>query len=138
MASVAGYLAAPENDLVAKVDFPSFVQGLIQGTFQAIVDASIEQMDAYGKLIAEAAASVDQFAKDRITDDKARHVLDSPQAAGRLPGLKKARTPAERLRLARRRQAADRQQLLATMVLMGINRIVVTDSRAAQEASALR
>jgi isochorismate hydrolase len=30
---------------------------------------------------------------------------------------------------ARRRMAIDRQQLLATMVMMGINRVVVTDGK---------
>ena len=35
--------------LVGSVDFPQFVGGLIQNVFQAIVNASIQQMNAYGR-----------------------------------------------------------------------------------------
>ena len=37
-------------NLVEKVNFPSFVSGLIQGVFHSIVDSSIQQMEAYAKL----------------------------------------------------------------------------------------
>src|SRR5687768_6362153 len=63
------------GNLVKTVDFPDFVSGLIQGVFQAIVDASIQQMQAYGELLAATAKSVDQFASDHITDDQAREQL---------------------------------------------------------------
>src|SRR5207302_3801351 len=46
--------------LVKKVDFPKFVGGLIKNVFQAIVESSIEQMRAYGELIANIAKTVDQ------------------------------------------------------------------------------
>src|SRR5262245_28371183 len=43
------------------IDFPSFVASLIQGTFKAIVDASIQQMEAYAELLKNVAKTVDQF-----------------------------------------------------------------------------
>jgi hypothetical protein len=97
---VAGYLAEPEGVLVQEVDFPGFVAGLIEGTFQAIVDSSIQQMEAYGKLIAEVSKSVDQFLKDKITDKRERASV-----------------------------ASQRQKLLARMVLIGIHRIVIPDRK---------
>ena len=72
-------------------DFPGFVADLIQEVFQAVVDSSIKQMEAYGKLLADVTAGVDEFVAGAES------------------------------RVARSR----RQQLLATMVLMGVNRIDV-------------
>ena len=161
------------GELVKKVDFPKFVGGLIKNVFQAIVESSIEQMRAYGELVANVAKSVDEYAKDNISENNARDWLagkypdvlgvstgsDSSFADGDTPapaspklqtkgdnaeeGLKKASVDlgmdkpvtdisdeAEEGRLvqaARLQMARGRQQLLASMVMMGINRIVVTD-----------
>jgi hypothetical protein len=162
------------GQLVQKVDFPKFVSGLIQNVFQAIVDSSLQQMKAYGELLANVAKSVDQFAKDNISENNARDWLsnrfpdqlgidvqeaegsfaegDTPPApAPRLTvtaedassaltsisqelELAKPVTdisdPAEEARLvtaAKLQIARGRQQLLASMVMLGINRIVVTD-----------
>jgi hypothetical protein len=162
------------GELVKKVDFPAFVSGLIQNVFQAIVDSSIQQMRAYGELLANVAKTVDQFAQDNITENNARDWLaqkypgqisidtggmesglaaddaapaaspkvtvtaDDPQAALKAIsedlGLAKPVTDvsdeAEERRLvlgARLQIARGRQQLLASMVILGINRIVVTD-----------
>src|SRR4051812_12507279 len=104
----------PANDLVESVDFPTFVAGLIQGTFEAIVDASIRQMSAYTELLRNVAKSVDEFMHDN--DIQNQDGGDLPVEHGKIDS-------------ARRRLAAQRQQLLATMVLMGINRLVVTDGR---------
>src|SRR5512141_1627878 len=52
-----------------------FVSGLIQNVFQAIVDSSIQQMRAYGELLANVAKTVDQFAQDNITENNARDWL---------------------------------------------------------------
>lgn len=43
------------------VDFPAFVAGLVQGTFKAIVDASIQQMEGYADLLHDVAGAVDKF-----------------------------------------------------------------------------
>jgi hypothetical protein len=119
---VAAYLTAPEGipantlsgavivvppqGLAAAVDFPTFVAGLVNGVFAAVVDATKQQMDAYAALMKDAAATVETFERDSTKD------------------------PTEVQHSARQRIAASRQQLLATMVLMGINRIVVTDGKA--------
>ena len=96
--------AMAARGLVDAVDFPSFVADLVKGTFDAIVDASVRQMEAYTELLRNVAKSVDEFMRD--------NVVDGPEDES-----------------ARRRLATQRQQTLATMVLMGINRIVVTEGK---------
>lgn len=160
--------------LVQAVDFPAFVGGLIQNVFQAIVDSSIQQMRAYGELLANVAKSVDDFARDNITENNARDWLagrfpgqlgidtgemsgsfaegdEAPQPQPRLtapgenasadltaisrelqvePPITDISDETQELRLvtaARLQIARGRQQLLASMVMLGINRIVVTD-----------
>lgn len=87
------------RDLVGEVDFPAFVSGLVKGVFTSIVNSSIRQMEAYSKMLEGIAKTVDDF-KAEATDDAPREGL-----------------------------ARSRQQQLATMVLMGINRIVVTNGQ---------
>ncbi len=161
--------------LVKKVDFPKFVSGLIQNVFQAIVDSSLQQMKAYGELLANVAKTVDQFAQDNITANNSRDWLaqkfpdklaidTSATASGFSEGEAPAqpqprvtvregadetealRAISEELQLAqpvtdlsdeaqearlvtaaRLHIARMRQQLLSSMVILGINRIVVTD-----------
>jgi hypothetical protein len=151
------------KNLVGAVDFPAFVGGLIQNVFQAIVTASIEQMEAYGKLLKSVAQTVDQFAQDNISQNNARDWLadkypdalgiehnsdtnsprlmvkgDNPDAAlarinqeqQLLKPITDLSDPEQESRLvsgARLQMARMRQQMLSSMVLMGINRIVVTD-----------
>lgn len=155
-AQVAGH-----TDLLASVNFPAFVAALIQGVFQSIVDASIQQMEAYGDLVTSVAQTVDEFAAIEISDEAARAWLagtypecfecdadsrglrlrpgvDCAEALPRLRllpvrgSLRKLRSEEIEKKLvpaARRRLVANRQQLIAGMVLMGINRIVVTDGK---------
>jgi hypothetical protein len=161
--------------LVKKVDFPKFVSGLIQNVFQAIVDSSIQQMRAYGELLANVAKTVDQYAQDNITENNARDWLagrfpdDLEIQTGELSGgfdagsetpppqpkvtvkdgvdqdaalqkisdvlqlkekIRDISDPNEELKVvtaAKLQIARSRQQLLASMVMLGINRIVVTD-----------
>ena len=151
------------GDVVNKVDFPGFVGGLIEGVFNAIVKASIDQMEAYGELVANVAKSVDEYMRDNITEDQARDYLvdrypDHLEAdmGGERPTLRpredrdednmpdffkdlglplpiddldEETVEQQLVPAARKRIAMDRQQLLATMVLMGINRLIVTDGR---------
>jgi hypothetical protein len=185
-----GEVGRVTRDVLGAIAFPTFVADLIKGTFNAIVDASIKQMEAFGTLLSNVAKTVDQFMTDNITDNQARDWLAStyPQhlqvavdkgedgaGAGRgrgrgargargggrgreeagpaqlrmRPGAAKGGTPNFRRDLglnanvdlddkaveevlvpaARRRLAQQRHQLLSTMVLMGINRIVVTSGR---------
>jgi hypothetical protein len=160
--------------LVKKVDFPKFVGGLIKNVFQAIVESSIEQMRAYGELIANVAKTVDQFMSDNISAGAGRDWLaerypdalgvqvntstegfavdgEAPPPTAQLttrgenPTVRLAEISRDlnlnppvtdisdanaELRLttaARLHMAKSRQQLLASMVMLGINRIVVTD-----------
>jgi hypothetical protein len=143
------------------IDFPSFVASLIQGTFQAIVDSSIQQMEAYAELLKNTAGTLDRFMNDHVSEGNAYDFLaeeygsvfsrDSSRGAPRLQvnpnrkedaalpsffkdlgfatagdidddAIEQVIVPAARRQLAERRQ-----QTLATMVLMGINRVVVDD-----------
>jgi len=140
------------------IDFPTFVASLIQGTFQAIVDASIQQMEAYAELLKNVAGTVDKFMGDNVSDGMAKDYLADQyggvlnrdtrdgtpklvvnQGAGSLPSFFKElgfdspdqlndQSINEVVVPATRRQMAERrQQTLATMVLMGINRVIVKD-----------
>jgi len=160
--------------LVQKVDFPKFVGGLIKNVFQAIVESSIEQMRAYGELIANVAKTVDQFMADNISQGAGRDYMADkypdvigvgvtsgadafdegdgaaqPQARlearGEDPVVRLAEISREmnvnppitdlsdanaELRLvtaARLEMARSRQTLLSSMVMLGVQRIVVTD-----------
>jgi len=154
------------KNLVSAVDFPAFVGGLIQNVFQAIVNASIQQMQAYGELLKSVAQTVDQFAQDNISLDQARGWLsdkfpdalsigrgeddeggtgqrlqlrneDNEGALARInqelqllkpvTDLSDADQEARLVAAARVQMARSRQQMLASMTLLGINRIVVTD-----------
>jgi hypothetical protein len=150
-------------DTVKKVDFPKFVADLVNGVFNAIVDSSIKQMNAYADLVKNVAKSVDQYMKDNVTQNQARDYLvdkypnhlelnlqgeDGPKVQPKegadeatmpnffadlgLPnpggtGVDADTVENQLVPAARKRLAMDRQQLLATMVLMGVNRLIVTD-----------
>jgi hypothetical protein len=144
--------------LLQTVDFPDFVGDLIQGVFNSIVGSSIKQMDAYAGLIKQVAATVDRFLKDGISEAGARdwlakrfaaqleldprgrlHWRVDPQVgacdlAGALSMSSHAADLRDLVAAARRHMAVDRQQLLATMLMMGINRVVVADGRTSARA----
>jgi hypothetical protein len=96
----------------AAVDFPQFVADLLGGTFQAIVDGSIEQMHAYAELVHAVRESIDDFADDHVCAHHARAGF-----ARRFPAL----VDADAKPLPTGRAEA------ARILTMGINRIVVTD-----------
>jgi hypothetical protein len=151
--------------MVNEVNFPEFVSSLVKGTFNAVVDASIQQMKAYGEMVQGVAMSLNDF-RDQTVDvgEGRRHLqqkypnvfeLGRPERPGEPPTLSVKddfdddNTPSfmkdfgldEDVDLsdegsvdmlvtaARTELARGRQQLLATTILMGINRIVVTDGR---------
>lgn len=117
--AVASAMAEAQGAVVREVDFPQFVRDLVHGTFDAIVDASIQQMEAYAELVAAVAQSADRFREENVSDNEARAWLERT-----LPGIDGAGEVTATLALdaARRCTARARQQLLATMVLMGVNR----------------
>lgn len=158
----ASNVARITEDTLNAIAFPTFVADLIKGTFQAIVDASIQQMEAYAELLSNVSKTVDDFMKDNITDNNARDWLagaypqviridtsgdrpravpakgadDAPQPDFRRDlnlsedvGVDESTIEEVLVPAARRRIAQSRQQTLATMVLMGMNRIVVTRGR---------
>jgi hypothetical protein len=51
------------SDLVAAVDFPAFVADLLGGVFDAMVDASVAQMEAYTRLLEAATSAAEEFAE---------------------------------------------------------------------------
>lgn len=160
---------AAAGALLQAVNFPEFVSGLIKGVFHAIVQASIEQMEAYGKLVADVAKTLNQFRdenvsvnqgrdhlveqfpdyfqigidtgedgstgprvrlRDGIDEDAALKRINSlPVEGGPVSSLDDETIEEKLVPAARTQLATSRQQLLATMVLMGINRIVVTDGK---------
>src|SRR5262249_28289503 len=63
------------QQLGREIYFPKFVAGLIDGVFNAIVNASIKQMEAYAELVKNVAKSVDQYMKDNISENQARDYL---------------------------------------------------------------
>jgi hypothetical protein len=157
----ASQAAKLTRDTLNAIAFPTFVADLIKGTFQAIVDASIQQMEAYGALLANVAKTVDQFMADNISDNNARDFLvqsypghfrldttDGPRLRVRdkaddlaKPDFRSSFNLSEDVPLdddaaeqtlvpaARRQLAQNRHSMLSTMVLMGINRIVITSGR---------
>ena len=147
-----------------ELDFPEFVASLLHGTFDAIVDSSIRQMESFADLVAAVAKPIDQFTQENVTLNQARDWLVSqypgdlqlersddafqvvPRAAVDEDGGETVRSPdwlrdfglegeeltaevaeEQLLPLARRRVATDRLQTLSTMVLLGMNRVVVRD-----------
>jgi type I restriction enzyme M protein len=67
---VRRYFKTLSEEFLDSVDFPDFVGGLIGSVFSAIVDASIQQMEAYAKLLASVAETVDQFLDDAVDEAK--------------------------------------------------------------------
>jgi len=155
-------LARRAGALSDEIDFPAFVAGLVHGTFDAIVDAAIRQMEAFANLVGAVAKNAEDFTRDNITANQARDwlvqqhpqdlVLDlsgpprlrpQPRAAAAedepyspdwladydLAGeeLTEELIEEKLLPSARRRAGESRLQMLATMVLMGMNRINVKD-----------
>lgn len=152
-------IAGRTGALINEVNFPDFVAQLVHGTFDAIVDASIRQMESYSSLVSAVAKTVDQFTEENVTPNQARDWLVqrypgdigmtmpgaasetpmlTPRAEGLSPvwladfGLQGEELSTELLeqRLlpqVRTRVGGDRQQLLATMVMLGMNRVAVRD-----------
>ncbi len=152
-------IARRAGAMVNEIDFPGFVSQLVHGTFDAIVDASIRQMESYSSLVSAVAKTVDQFTEENVTFNQARDWLVSrypgevalklPDSGGSEPqlvprveelspvwmvdyGLDGQELTTEVLEQqilpqVRNKVGAERQQLLATMVLLGLNRVAVRD-----------
>jgi hypothetical protein len=146
-----------------EIDFPAFVASLVHGTYDAIVDSTIKQMESYAELVAAVAKPVEQFSQENVTAGQARAWLVEQyprdvtlvQEGGeyKLAPLTKAGADDEEAQVpawladfgaegseftaevleetvlpkARERIAQQRLSTLATMVLMGMQRVVVKD-----------
>ena len=148
--------------LSEELAFPEFVASLIHGTWDAMVDSAIRQMDSFSDLVAAISKPVQQFRDENVTVNQAydwlvaQHPGDLMLArtetgaavmpregndefgSGPSPDwlrdygldgqplspelIEEQLVPAARDRLAR-----DRMQTLATLVMLGMNRIVVRD-----------
>ena len=158
-ASAANQIGKVTKETLNAIAFPTFVADLIKGTFNAIVQSSIQQMEAYLKLIENVSKTVDQFMESNISDNQAKdwlaqsypeHItIDKEGNAVPRDGSDEKRPPNFQADLnlssnvgldessledtlipaARRKLAQSRHQMLSTMVLMGINRIVVTGGK---------
>jgi hypothetical protein len=80
LVDVGGTLALEDADRAT--DLPGFVAGLVEGTFAAVVDASVQQLQAYAELVH--AVSVDEDDPPRIRERLAAHAR--PARAGVMPG----------------------------------------------------
>lgn len=88
------------------IAFPTFVADLIRGTFDAITQASVKQMEAYSRLLGNVGRSVDDFMNQNISDNQARDWLvenypnhlrverrGGASSAPQRPGAKQAKVP---------------------------------------------
>ncbi|HEY5712777.1 MAG TPA: hypothetical protein VIT38_12865 [Allosphingosinicella sp.] len=144
-----------------EIDFPAFVASLLHGTFDAIVDSSIKQMESYADLVAAVSKPLDQFTNENVTSGQARAWLveqyprdvtlveeggDYRLAPLIAPGSEEPPAPAwladfgeegnelsaemleeTILPKARGRVARQRLSTLSTMVLLGMQRVVIKD-----------
>jgi len=154
----ASQVARITRETLKAVAFPAFVADLIRGTFDAITRTNDHQMQAFMELIRNVGKSVDDFMEDNISDAQAsdwlaqkypEHIsIQGGRAVARpqtregsspnftrelnLPGsvdLDESSIDEVLVPAARRRLAETRLQMLSTMVLMGMNRIVVTGGK---------
>lgn len=159
-------VAARAGALLDEIDFPAFVASLIHGTFDAVVDATIRQLEAFADLVSAVAQTVDDFTAGNVTPNQARDWLverypgelelvlpqsreGSPTvqvrdvddfAGGESPAwlsdfdldgepLTEELVERQLVPAARRRMGEQRLQMLASMVLLGMNRVTVRDGR---------
>ena len=153
-------LASRVGALSDEINFPAFVAALVHGTFDAIVDATIRQMEAFADLVSAVAKDVEQFTNENVTPNQAKDWLAKqyPQDLqvsfnDGQPSLQPKSTPdnldnappwlseygfdgqllspelidEQLVPMARKRIGQSRLQTLATMVLLGMNRVVVRD-----------
>jgi hypothetical protein len=148
--------------LADAIDFPTFVANLVHGTYDAIVDASIKQVESFADLVGAVAKPLEQFTQENVTSGQARAwlveqyphdvtlvqdgndyklaPLTRPGEEGEIPapawladfGADGSEFSSDTLESAvlpkaRERVAQHRLSTLSTMVLLGMQRVVVKD-----------
>lgn len=162
--AAANQIGRVTEETLRAIAFPTFVADLIKSTFQAIVNSTIQQMEAFTDMLENVAKTVDEFMVDNISDTQARGwlaqrypTLLTTRQEGDGPARLEVRPEADEQPLpdfqqelntpdrvssldeevvdsvlvpaARRRLAQTRLQMLSTMVMMGLQRIVVRHGR---------
>lgn len=164
--SATGRVADITQSTLRAIAFPTFVADLINGTFDAIIGATIKQMDAFMTLVSQVSKTVDEFQRDNISDGQAMDWLVqsfpglmqvetaegtpvvTPTEAGSsadtaaLAGMQGALGLPDPVRsldeetisetlvpAARRKLAESRLQMLSSMVMLGLQRIVIRHGR---------
>ncbi len=157
-------IAARAGALSDEIDFPAFVAGLVHGTFDAIVDSAIRQMESFASLVSAVARPLEDFTRENVSENQAKDFLveqypkdvflnfdggvptvlprpsddtenpDEPRSPQWLDsfGVGGQQLTPELIQdtlvpEAQRRLGRSRQQMLATMVLLGLNRVIVKD-----------
>jgi hypothetical protein len=156
-------IAARAGALSDEIAFPAFVAGLVHGTFDAVVDSAIRQMESYASLVSAVAKPVEEFTRENVSENQAKDYLvqqypkdlylslegvptvlprpsddkDNPDAPRSPEWLASFNIEGQELTEeliqttlipeAQKRLGRSRQQMLATMVLLGLNRVVVKD-----------
>jgi hypothetical protein len=157
-------VAARAGALSDEIAFPAFVAGLVHGTFDAIVDSAIRQMESFASLVSAVAKPLEDFTRENVSENQAKDhlveqypkdlylsldagapaVLPRPSDDKENPGQPRSPqwldsfgaggqelTPEliqdTLIPEAQKRLGRSRQQMLATMVLLGLNRVIVKD-----------
>ena len=153
-------IARRAGALMDEIAFPTFVASLLHGTYDAIVDSSIKQVEGFAELVSAVSKPLEQFASENVTLGQVRAWLveQYPQdvtllqeggsytlAPLRQPdderpapawlgdfGAADEQFTAELLEgrivpAARNQVAQTRLSTLSTMVLLGMQRVVVKD-----------
>src|SRR5262249_6871471 len=156
--TAANQIGRVTRETLNAVAFPTFVADLIQSTFNAITQTSVQQIEAYVRLLDNVSKTVDQFMNNSVSDAQAHawlaemypnHIrldggraVPQPNADERpLPDFQRDLNAGGGITLdessieetlvpaARRKLAQNRLQSLSTLVLMGMNRIIVTGGK---------
>jgi hypothetical protein len=156
--AAANQIGRITRETLNAVAFPTFVADLIHSTFNAITQSSVQQIEAYVRLLDNVSKTVDQFMNSSVSDAQAHawlaemypsHIrLDGGRAvpqpdADERPkpdfqsdlhlggdiSLDESTIEETLVPAARRKLAQGRLQTLSTMVLMGMNRIIITGGK---------
>jgi hypothetical protein len=136
------------------IDFPNYVGSLITGVFQAILNSSVTQIGSLSDLVQNVGVSAEDYANSVDDSEVARwlvakfpRLLVSPDGSSVQPtasvdlsehttelqkilgGGGDVTDPDALMDMGRQKMAADKQQVLATMTQLGLQRIVVDEGR---------
>src|SRR3954465_3727634 len=98
---------------------PGFVAALVTGTFQAIVDATAQQVREYANLVASVSKSVDDFSRDNVTPNQVRDWLAARHPADVAVVLPEPGKPGDPRLVPRPGRAAESPPWLADYGLRG-------------------